>query len=71
MIMSLWDGLKSIGNAVVESVKAKQERIEHYKELYDRFDDDALQRKYRSATGEAKYACAMLLRERGYGNQDE
>lgn len=71
MIMSLWDGLKSIGSAVVESVKARQERIEHYKEIYDRLDDEALLRKYRASSGEAKYACAILLKERGYGNQDE
>ena len=50
-------------------MQAKMERIERYKEQYDRLDDEHLIRKYKSSTGEQKMACAMLLKERGYGSQ--
>jgi len=55
--------------AGADAMQAKMERIERYKEQYDRLDDKHLIRKYKSSTGEQKMACAMLLKERGYGSQ--
>ena len=69
--MSFWDGVKVVGNAILESVQNQQESIMHYKELCDRYDDERLLKQYKSSTGDRKIACGMLLRERGYGKSDE
>lgn len=53
--------------SVADSAKQKVERINMYKERYDTLDDAALIKKFKSSSGEQRMACAMLLRERGYG----
>lgn len=66
--MSFWDGVKTVGGAVVQQMNEKQERVSRYKDRYDSLDDPALIKRYKGSTGDAKYACALLLRERGYGS---
>lgn len=68
-------GVARVGVAAVqttyEGAQKKMERIEQYKERYDGLDDQALMRKYKSASSsEERMACGMLLKERGYGSQD-
>lgn len=57
----------SAAKSVADSAKQKVERINMYKERYDVLDDAALIKKFKSSSGEQRMACAMLLRERGYG----
>lgn len=65
-----WVGMVAV-QTTYEDAQRKMERIERYKERYDRLDDETLMRKYKSASsGEARMACGMLLKERGYGSQD-
>lgn len=54
-----------------ENARAKMERIERYKARFESLDDRELIRKYKSTSGEQKMACAMLLKERGYGNSSD
>lgn len=54
-----------------ENAKAKMERIESYKARFESLDDRELMRKYKSTSGEQRMACAMLLKERGYGNSSD
>lgn len=68
-------GAARVGMAAVqttcEDAQRKMERIERYKERYDGLDDQALMRKYKSASSsEERMACGLLLKERGYGSQD-
>ena len=66
--MTFWDGVKKAGEMGYQAVQEKRERIEHYKERYDRLDDKALYQKWKTSTGDAKLACVFLLKERGYIN---
>lgn len=68
--MGFFDVLKDAGKAILDNAKERQEKILHYKEMFADYDDQSLFRKYKSSTGEMKLACAMLLKERGYGNQN-
>ena len=54
-----------------ENAKAKMERIESYKARFESLDDRERMRKYKSTSGEQRMACAMLLKERGYGNSSD
>lgn len=69
--MSFWDVAKGVGTGVLNQVQKKADSINRYKERFDMLDDQALMRKYKSSSGDAKYACALLLKERGYGNSDD
>jgi hypothetical protein len=69
--MGFWDVLKDVGKGVIDTVKEKQERIMYYKDLYSSYDDEALIRKYKTATGDAKLGAGLVLKERGYGNQSD
>lgn len=69
--MGFFDVMKDIGKGILDNVKEKQERILRYKDLFVDYDDERLYRKYKSSTGEVKIACGMLLKERGYGNQND
>ena len=69
--MGFWDVCKSIGKAIVEDLQERQERINRAKERYSTYDDKNLLRLYRIRNGEDKIAIGMVLRERGYGPQDE
>ena len=62
--------LTSLGKYVISDMEKKMERMEYYKEKYDRLDDKELYRKMQSSSGDAKLACAALLKERGYGRQE-
>ncbi len=48
----------------------KVENIEKYKERYERLDDETLFRRWRSASGDEKIACEMLLKDRGYTRKE-
>lgn len=69
--MSLWDIAKGAGAFVLDQAQKRTESVNRYKERYDYLDDQALMRKYKSSSGDAKYACALLLKERGYGNSSD
>lgn len=69
--MSIWDGIKSVGGAVLGAMQEKQRKINELKERYDYLSDDQLIRKYKNSSGDVKIACAYLLRERGYGDQTD
>lgn len=62
--------LTSLGKYVISDMEKKMERMEYYKEKYDRLDDKELYRKMQSSSGDVKLACAALLKERGYGRQE-
>ena len=64
--MGLWGMIKELGGMMLEGMNAQQERVRSYKAKYENYSDDELIRRYKSASGEAKMACASLLRERGY-----
>lgn len=66
--MGFLDGLAKAGKAAYDVTASKMERVQEYKYEYASLSDEQLMRKYKSSTGERKYACAMLLKERGYGN---
>ena len=66
--MGFLDVAKKAGQLGYQALQEKQEHIEHYKAMYDRLDDKALYRKWKSSTGDAKFACLLLLKERGYGS---
>lgn len=68
--MGLFDVLKSGANAVMDSVAKKQEAINRYKARLESEDDDSLKRIFKNSSGEKKLAAGILLRERGYGNND-
>ena len=58
------------GAEFVQTQKEEVERqIERYKNQFDRLDDEQLIRRYKSSEGMEKRACAMLLKERGYGQK--
>lgn len=65
-----WDRLESIINDTHASMQEKMEIINRYKEEYDRFDDQKLIKKFKSSSGNQKTACRMILKERGYGQQN-
>lgn len=67
--MGFWDGVKKAGKLGYQALQEKQENIEHYKARYDRLDDQALYRKWKSSTGDARLACLFLLKERGLLDQ--
>lgn len=67
--MGFLDVAKKAGQLGYEALQEKRERIEHYKQLYDRLDDKALYRKWKSSHGDASFACLLLLKERGYLDQ--
>ena len=54
-----------------EQAQAKMQRVERYKAQFESLDDRELIRKYKTTSGEQKMACAMLLKERGYGNSSD
>lgn len=58
---------KEVGGAYVHEAKRKMERIERYKEQYDRYDDDTLRRKLETTSnGDLKLAIIQILQDRGY-----
>lgn len=66
--MGFLDVAKKAGQLGYEALQEKRERIEQYKIRYDRLDDEALYRRWKSSTGDAKLACLFLLKERGLLN---
>lgn len=70
--MGFLDTLGKVAGEVVkngiEDLNKKNEKIQYYKERNDRYDDKKLYDKYKTSHGEEKMACALLLKERGYGN---
>ena len=66
--MGIWDGIKKAGQMGAQAIQEKQANIERYKLRYERLDDESLIQKYKSSTGDARLACMLLLKERGYGN---
>ena len=69
--MGFFNVLKDVGKGILDTVKEKQERILYYKELYSDRDDQELFRIYKSASGEKRIGVGLLLKERGYGKQNE
>jgi hypothetical protein len=67
--MSIWDGIKSAGGAIVGSLQEKQRKINELKERYAYLSDEQLIRKYKNSTGDVKVACLYLIRERGIADQ--
>lgn len=66
--MGFLDVAKKAGQLGYEALQEKRERIEQYKIRYDLLDDEALYRRWKSSTGDAKLACLFLLKERGLLN---
>lgn len=69
--MSLWDVVKGVGNYAVKTMQDKQEKVLKYKDKYEMYDDEQLFKMYKTTTGDAKLACAWILRERGYGPKSD
>ena len=70
--MGFFDVLKGIGRDILDSAKERQEKILYYKEMYNELDDQSLMRKYKQPpNSEARLAAGMLLKERGYGQQND
>lgn len=59
-----------LGILALEKTHAKMEYIEQCKAQFESLDDQELIRKYKSTSGDQQLACAMLLKERGYGKKD-
>ena len=59
-----------IFDILVKAAKERKEGIEELKESFDELDDEQLIRRYKSSSGNVKLACLMLLKERGYGNNE-
>lgn len=66
--MGFLDVAKKAGQLGYQALQEKRERIEQYKARYDRLDDQALYKKWKSSSGDAKLACLFLLKERGLLN---
>ncbi|PPK77517.1 hypothetical protein BXY41_11656 [Lacrimispora xylanisolvens] len=67
---SLGKVVGSVAGAACDELQAKNERIQNYKDRHDRLDDESLINKTKSSHGDEKIACMMLLKERGYGNNN-
>lgn len=67
--MGFLDVAKKAGQLGYQAVQEKRERIERYKMQYDRLDDKALYKKWKSTSGDASFACLLLLKERGLLDQ--
>lgn len=63
--MGFLDVAKKAGQMGYQALQEKRERIEQYKARYDRLSDEALYKKWKSSTGDASFACMLLLKERG------
>lgn len=63
--MGFLDVAKKAGQLGYQAVQEKRERIERYKMQYNRLDDKALYKKWKSTSGDASFACLLLLKERG------
>lgn len=68
--MGLLDILMYIGGEISGDFRQKMERIERYKRRYGELDDERLIRKYKRSSGDEKWACASLMKERGLRPDD-
>ena len=75
IIMSFFEKIgkvaKVVGNEALDiaqdamrDMQRKRERIDHYKEIYDRYSDEELKKKLNSTNDERKMAIIELLKER-------
>ena len=53
-----------IAQDAMRDMQRKRERIDHYKEIYDRYSDEELKKKLNSTNDERKMAIIELLKER-------
>ncbi|MEH7336848.1 hypothetical protein V7161_30015 [Neobacillus drentensis] len=68
--MGFGDFLKSTAKAAINGIQEKQERINKHKEHLQYRSDEEVIRTYKNSSGDLKFAAAMILKERGYGNQN-
>lgn len=68
--MGFADFLKDVGSSVHTNIQKRNEKIQQYKERYERYDDDFLKKAFKNSSGEKMLAIGMILRERGYGRND-
>lgn len=54
-----------------EMIQEKYDHINEIKSRLEECDDDELVHIYRSATGDKKIAAGLLLKDRGYGKNQE
>lgn len=55
----------------LEKAQKMNNDYEQYRDKYDRQDDRELIQSYKHSSGVRKVAIASLLRERGYGKDDD
>lgn len=68
--MGFLDILTKIAGEASGEFQQKMERIERYKRRYEELDDERLIRKYKRSSGDEKWACASLMKERGLRPDD-
>lgn len=62
--MSFWDVLASVAGAILTQVKEKEASIHRYEDKFRDLDQETLVKKYKTSSGDAQLAAAMLLKER-------
>ncbi len=63
--MSIWDGIAMVGKAAHGTVQKKTKSIQKYRDQYASLSDKQLVEKFKNSSGDQKFACAALLKERG------
>lgn len=72
--MSFWESLGklagSAAGAAANGIQDKYEHVQRFKDRNDHLSDEDLIKKFKYSTGDEKFACGLLLKERGYGNDN-
>lgn len=61
--MSFWDVLIAIGSGLLKQVEKKEASIQRYEDKFRDLDREALIKKYKNSSGDAKLAAGILLKE--------
>jgi hypothetical protein len=69
--MGFWSTVGNIAKGAVDQMAATSQEAEALAEDYRREDDDYLKRKLKSGSMAQKIAASKVLKERGYGNQNQ
>ena len=61
--MSFWDVLIAIGSGLLKQVEKKEASIQRYEDKFRDLDREALIKKYKNSSGDAKLAAGIRLKE--------
>lgn len=67
--MSFWDVLIAIGSGLLKQVEKKEASIQRYEDKFRDLDREALIKKYKNSSGDAKLAAGILLKEKNNQNR--